>query len=120
METQFTDMPTAGIFDEKLLRHIFGNLLSNAIKYSPQGGTVSFRVFPQEQHMVFEVAGQGIGIPADEIPHLFEPFHRASNVGDIQGTGLGLAIVKNAVDLHKGSIQVSSSAQHGTCFSISI
>lgn len=120
METHFTDMPAAGLFDEKLLRHIFGNLLSNAIKYSPQGGTVSFRVFPQDQHMVFEVADQGIGIPAEEIPHLFEPFHRASNVGDIQGTGLGLAIVKNAVDLHKGSIQVSSSAQHGTCFSIRI
>ena len=120
METQFTDMPKAGLFDEKLLRHIFGNLLSNAIKYSPQGGTVCFQVAPLDGRMAFAVSDQGIGIPADEIPHLFEPFHRASNVGEIQGTGLGLAIVKNAVDLHGGTIELTSAPDQGTCFSILI
>lgn len=120
LETEFTDVPASGLFDEKLLRHMFGNLLSNAIKYSPQGGQVWFRVARVATQYVFEVSDQGIGIPPEEIPHLFESFHRASNVGDIQGTGLGLAIVKNAVDLHGGDISVTSAPGQGTCFTIRI
>jgi signal transduction histidine kinase len=67
---------------------------------------------------VFEVSDQGIGIPHDEIEDLFESFHRASNVGDIQGTGLGLAIVKQAVELHGGTVQVHSAVGHGTRFTV--
>ena len=114
------EAPHVGLFDEKLLRHIFGNLLSNAIKYSPQGGKVAFRVFSSEGGVAFEVADQGIGIPAEELPHLFEWFHRASNVGEIQGTGLGLAIVKNSVDLHGGRIEVASTVGQGTRFTVTI
>jgi signal transduction histidine kinase len=69
-----------GLYDEKLLRHIFGNLLSNAIKYSPQGGQVRSTCGGGGE-LVFEVADQGIGIPAGRGGHLFESFHRASNVG---------------------------------------
>ena len=105
-----------GRFDEKLLRHIFGNLLSNAIKYSPEGTGVAFRVRRDGAEMVFEVADRGIGIPADEVPHLFESFHRASNVGAIQGTGLGLAIVKNAVERHGGRIELRTRVGEGTTF----
>jgi PAS domain S-box-containing protein len=108
-----------GSYDEKLLRHIFGNLLSNAIKYSPSGGIVAFRVERSDAgDTVFEVSDQGIGIPADEVPHLFESFHRASNVGAIPGTGLGLAIVKNAVQRHGGTIDVSSVEGQGTTFTV--
>lgn len=107
-----------GLYDEKLLRHIFGNLLSNAIKYSPGGGKVRFEVQREDGQMVFTVVDEGIGIPADEIPHLFESFHRASNVGTIQGTGLGLAIVKNAVQAHGGTITVTSVAGEGTTFTV--
>lgn len=107
-----------GLYDEKLLRHIFGNLLSNAIKYSPAGGEVRFEVKREEKETVFRVADQGIGIPPEEVPHLFESFHRASNVGDIQGTGLGLAIVKNAVDMHGGRISVDSRLGAGTAFTV--
>lgn len=105
-----------GLYDEKLLRHIFSNLLSNAVKYSPLGGLVRFTVSIDQGMTVMEVADEGIGIPEDELPHLFESFHRASNVGTIQGTGLGLAIVRNAVDIHRGSIDVHSSAGSGTTF----
>jgi len=108
----------AGLYDEKLLRHMFSNLLSNAVKYSPQGGQVLFRVSADAGAAVFEVSDQGIGIPEDELGHLFETFHRASNVGSIAGTGLGLAIVKNAVTVHGGSIDVRSSAASGTCFTV--
>ncbi len=110
-----------GLHDEKLLRHILGNLLSNAVKYSPLGGVVLCRVFLADRQLVLEVSDNGIGIPADEITHLFESFHRASNVGAIPGTGLGLAIVKNAVDLYGGTIEVSSlvgPAGSGTCFTV--
>ena len=64
------------------------------------------------------VNDQGIGIPSDELPHLFSSFHRASNVGEIKGTGLGLAIVKQAVELHGGYIAVQSQAGSGSCFTV--
>ena len=108
----------AGLYDEKLLRHIFGNLLSNALKYSPQGGEVRFAIRSEEGETVFTVADRGIGIPSDEIAHLFESFHRASNVGNIPGTGLGLAIVKNAVEVHGGTIAVESRLGAGTTFTV--
>ncbi|SDN29253.1 ATP-binding protein [Polaromonas sp. JS666] len=117
---EFEAWPATGLFDEKLLRHIFGNLLSNAIKYSQQGGKILFRVSSSEGRVAFEVSDQGIGIPAEELPHLFEWFHRASNVGEIQGTGLGLAIVKNSVDLHGGRIEVASVVGQGTRFTVTI
>jgi PAS domain S-box-containing protein len=120
---EFDGPHVTGLFDEKLLRHIFGNLLSNAIKYSPRGGQVRFCVSQVDDvqasgTVTLAVIDQGIGIPPDELSHLFEPFHRASNVGDIQGTGLGLAIVKNAVELHGGSLHVNSSAGQGSCFTV--
>jgi PAS domain S-box-containing protein len=107
-----------GLYDEKLLRHIFGNLLSNALKYSPAGGEVALSVRREEGETVFEVRDQGIGIPPEEVGHLFESFHRASNVGAIPGTGLGLAIVKNAVEVHGGRIEVASELGRGTCFTV--
>jgi PAS domain S-box-containing protein len=110
----------AGHYDDRLLRHIFSNLLSNALKYSPGGGRIRFKVWREDSSMVFEVADQGIGIPADEIPHLFGSFHRASNVGAIQGTGLGLAIARNAVERHGGAIEVASELGAGTVFKVSL
>ena len=107
-----------GSYDEKLLRHIVGNLLSNAIKYSPKGGTVRFGVALDGSDTVLTVADEGIGIPPDEIAHLYESFHRGSNVGDIPGTGLGLAIVKTAVDKHGGRIDIQSAPGQGTCFTV--
>ena len=109
-----------GRYDEKLLRHIFSNLLSNALKYSPGGGEVRFNVRREDSATIFEVADQGIVIPAEESGDLFESFHRASNVGAIQGTGLGLAIVKNAVDRHGGRIEVQSKVGEGTTFRVSL
>ncbi len=118
LRLEYSAAPGLALYDEKLLRHIFGNLLSNAVKYSPLGGLVLFKVREDDSMTVMEVADEGIGIPEEELPHLFESFHRASNVGTIQGTGLGLAIVRNAVDIHGGTIAVQSSAGNGTCFTV--
>ncbi|HSI53217.1 MAG: 7TM diverse intracellular signaling domain-containing protein [Ramlibacter sp.] len=116
--TEFGEGVGEGRYDEKLLRHIFSNLLSNALKYSPGGGKVGFKVRREGDATVFQVADQGIGIPPEEVSHLFESFHRASNVGAIQGTGLGLAIVKNAVEMHGGAIEVDSRLGEGTTFTV--
>lgn len=118
--TRFAPLVSTGLFDATLLRHIFGNLLSNAIKYSPPGGEVVFTISDRAGRIVFDVEDQGIGIPAEEMSHLFESFHRASNVGEIPGTGLGLAIVKTAVELHGGSIDVKSDPGRHTCFSVTL
>jgi signal transduction histidine kinase len=108
------------LLDEKLLRHIFGNLLSNAIKYSPSGSTVHFKLTGLNHRAIFQVQDQGIGIPLEDQPRLFESFHRASNVGTIQGTGLGLAIVKQCVELQRGQISVESVLGKGTTFTITL
>ncbi len=108
------------LIDEKLMRHILGNLLSNAIKYSPQGGTVRFAAACRGTDLVFNVTDQGIGMPKEDLPRLFESFFRASNVGNIVGTGLGLAIVKHSVTLHGGRISVDSTLGVGTSFEVVI
>jgi PAS domain S-box-containing protein len=104
--------------DEKLLRHILTNLLSNAVKYSPSGSTVSLQLTERDSDTLIEVVDQGIGIPLEDQVHLFESFHRASNVGTRQGTGLGLVIVKKAVELHGGTISIESKQDVGTKISV--
>ncbi|MBW4574788.1 MAG: response regulator [Aphanothece sp. CMT-3BRIN-NPC111] len=106
--------------DEKLLRHILNNLLSNAIKYSPKGSTIYFKLACEEGKAIFYIQDQGIGIPPEDIPRLFENFHRSQNVGTIPGTGLGLAIVKNSVDIHGGRITVCSAVGMGTTFKVEL
>ena len=108
--------------DRKTLRRVFTNLLSNAVKYSPEGGQVLFRLNADYQNSLvqIQVEDSGIGIPQDDIPRLFEPFHRAINVGKLPGTGLGLAIVKQIIDLHHGQIDIESVPNQGTMFTITL
>lgn len=114
---QSLDLPS---FDEKLLRQIVSNLLSNAIKYSPAGSQLDFVLNCQNGEVIFQIQDQGIGIPPEDQLHLFEPFHRATNVGNISGTGLGLAIVKKCVDLHRGKIAVNTEVGVGTKFTVTL
>ncbi len=108
----------AWLLDEGLLRHVVGNLVGNAFKYSPEGGSVEVSVAEEDGWLDIRVRDQGIGIPAADLPRLFDTFHRASNVGTISGTGLGLAIVKRAAELHGGRVAVESVAGEGACFSV--
>lgn len=106
--------------DKKLLRHILSNLLSNAVKYSLAHQPIDFSLTVSATNLIFAIADRGIGIPPEDQVHLFDPFHRAGNVGTISGTGLGLSIVKKAVDLHSGTIDVKSAVGQGSQFTVSL
>lgn len=107
------------LVDSQLVRHILVNLLSNALKYSPPDSEVECRAHAgAEGDLVFHVKDRGIGIPAEDLPRLFETFHRGANVGSIQGTGIGLHIVNECVALHRGRIEVDSEIGRGTVFQV--
>jgi len=106
--------------DKKLLRQILSNLLSNAIKYSPDSSNIQIDLSIQDKSVVFLIQDEGIGISPQEQQHLFEPFYRASNVGNVPGTGLGLVIVKKCVELHQGRITIASQVGFGTTFRVEL
>jgi len=106
--------------DKKLLRYILLNLLSNSIKYSPSTLAIKFEVNFFDKFIQFVIEDKGIGIPESDQSKLFEPFHRAENIGNISGTGLGLSIVSKSVELHKGTIKFSSQENRGTKFVIQL
>ncbi|MBU1101600.1 MAG: PAS domain S-box protein [Bacteroidetes bacterium] len=107
-------------FDTKLLRQIIMNLASNAVKYSPKNSEVKVIVQEENENILLHVIDSGIGIPAKDQPHLFEPFHRAENIGNVSGTGLGLSIVMKAVELHKGVITFASELGKGSEFIVKL
>ncbi len=109
-----------GLVDKHLLWHVLTNLFSNAIKYSPEGGQILLELVSTNTEISFKIKDSGVGIPAEDLPYLFEPFTRASNSDNIQGTGLGLTIVKRCVDLHDGHIEVHSKLGVGSTSSITI
>jgi PAS domain S-box-containing protein len=112
-------LPTPQL-DKKLMRQLVSNLVSNAIKYSPHDKDITVNLEYTAKTLVFRVHDSGIGIPADDLKHLFEPFHRGANVGSIHGTGLGLVIAKESVELHGGTITVESQIGIGTTFTVHI
>jgi signal transduction histidine kinase len=121
--------------DPNLMRSVITNLLSNAVKYSAAGSEIKVWVgspierpstsslsssLQTSSQAVIEIQDQGIGIPKDDQPKLFELFHRASNVNTIRGTGLGLAIVKQCVLKHKGEVKFKSQQDAGSTFTVFI
>lgn len=102
--------------DARLFRLVLVNLIQNALKYSPNGGTVLVEVRYDESGTTLIVQDEGMGIPEKDMGYLFEPFFRASNVLQLSGSGLGLSIVKQIVELHQGTINVSSTLDVGTRF----
>src|SRR5581483_11511527 len=93
-------LPMVG--DAKLLFQVFSNLVGNAIKYSPRGADVETAARRSAHDITVTVADRGMGIPASNLPHLFERYFRGSNVSGIVGTGIGLYLVKVVVELHGG------------------
>ncbi len=100
------------------LQRMATNLIENSIKFTPVGGRIDIRCRAEAGQLILEVADNGLGIPLDDQPHVFDKFYRGSNVSEAtQGTGLGLSIVKSIVEKHLGRVWLESSPS-GTTFTI--
>ncbi len=108
--------------DGDQMRQVAVNILDNAIKYTPVGGKIDLTWKLVDDFMQIEVADNGIGIPEDDLPQIFEKFFRADQPAGRQerGTGLGLAIVRGIVEAHKGKIAVHSKVGKGTTVQVQI
>jgi signal transduction histidine kinase len=98
---------------------VLSNLVGNALKFTPEGGTVTVEVVPDAHFVRFSVRDTGPGIPAEALPHLFEPFWQVEGTGK-KGTGLGLTISRGLVLAHGGSLEVESEEGQGSTFSFTL
>ncbi|MEG4217130.1 PAS domain-containing protein [Microcoleus sp. Pol14C6] len=114
-------LPEAIYVDREMWEKIVLNLLSNAFKFT-LAGTISVRLQWAENCVELLVADTGVGIPSEELPHLFERFHRIKNSQgrSFEGSGIGLSLVQELVKLHGGAIDVSSTFGQGSCFRVTI
>ncbi len=106
--------------DKARLKQVIVNLLDNAIKYTPSQGSVQLCVRESNGEVYLEVADNGMGIPVQALPHVFERFYRVdpARSGDSGGAGLGLSIVKSICTAHGATVEVQSNPRTGSCFSI--
>lgn len=104
--------------DPRLIKHVLKNLLDNAARFSPAQTTVRVQAALMGDSLQVAVADSGIGIPAEDQPHIFETFYRGHNARNVGGAGLGLKIVAECVALHRGSITVDSEEGHGATFTL--
>ena len=105
--------------NENLLKLIVVNLLDNACKFSG-GKTVTAELNYNEDHLHFRVTDKGIGISAEDLPHVFEPFFRARNAQTISGHGIGLSLISKIVKIHQGNITVNSVENQGTTVEVTL
>jgi signal transduction histidine kinase len=117
LDVQVKGKPRKVPLDISMLQHAVTNLISNAFKFSKERNP-EMTIKYQESGASILIRDHGIGIPKEEISNLFQPFHRANNATEISGSGLGLAIAKDYIELNKGSINVESKLNQGTCFTI--
>jgi two-component system phosphate regulon sensor histidine kinase PhoR len=108
--------------DETRLQELIYNLLDNAVKYSRPGGTVFLRAEAADDAVRLSVRDEGIGIPQEDLPRIFERFYRAdkSRASQQPGTGLGLSIVKHIVQLHGGRVEANSQLGQGTTITVAL
>jgi len=114
--------PVTAEVDETKLSLAISNLVENAIKYNKENGWVRVSLNADHKNFYLEVTDSGMGIPQEEIDHIFERFYRVdkSHSREIGGNGLGLAITRSAIVMHKGAIKVHSSVGEGTTFTIRV
>ena len=104
------------------LHQALSNLVSNAIKYTPAEGLITLSVKPEAKKVTVDVQDTGCGIPASDLPFIFDRFYRVNNDehAGIEGNGLGLAIVKSIAEQHGGDVSVESEQGEGTCFTFTL
>lgn len=124
LNLNFPERPIMAYFDAEKLEKIVYNLLSNAFKFTPEGGEITVAVGNGSSSgsgsLEFLVGDSGIGIPPEQIEHIFDRFYRASDAltGEQGGTGIGLALAKEFVELHHGKIRVESDVGKGSTFTV--
>lgn len=124
LRCQLSEPGPEAVLDPNRIMQVLNNLVSNSIHYTPAGGEVVVSVSEERENgrawAVVTVVDSGIGIPQEEMPHIFERFFRGERARllDVPGTGLGLAIAKEIVELHGGRMTVESHADTGSTFAI--
>lgn len=116
------DFPITVFGNKDYLKKLFSNILSNAIFYGKKNGTVTIFTTATDSMVNIIITDNGIGIPSEDLPKIFDRFYRTETAREVnrEGTGLGLAISKWIVDVHKGEIQVSSTLNKGTTVTITL
>jgi signal transduction histidine kinase len=116
------DPGLVGRYDPQRMRQLIENLLDNAVLYSPDGGTVQISLRRQGADALLTVSDEGIGIPGEDLPRIFERFFRGSNVDDrhYAGMGLSLFICRAIVEQHGGRIRATSKLGEGTSFHVTL
>ena len=114
--------PVVGVYDRRRVEQLLQNLVENARKYSPERTPITIKVWQENGEAQISVEDSGIGIPAADLPHIFERFSRASNVDDrrFHGMGLGLYICRGIVEEHGGRIWVESEVGKGSTFHVAL
>jgi len=117
-----TEEQLVGSFDNHRMEQVVINIISNAIKYTPENGHVDIQVIKRDDFAVLRVKDSGIGIPAEDLAHIFDRFYRVdkARTRNMGGTGLGLSIAKEIVNGHDGTIEIESEFGKGTVVIISI
>jgi signal transduction histidine kinase len=105
-----------------LLQTVWENLLTNAIKYSEPGSSIEIQVTSTPEYMMLNIQDEGVGMSPVEVKHAFDRFYRAdqARTGSLKGSGLGLAIVKEIIELHKGTVEITSTPDIGTTVQVKI
>ena len=107
--------------DEDAVRQVCINLIENAVKYSDNNTLITVLLFSENKMTVFQVKDEGMGIPEEEIPKIFDKFYRVYRPGkQIKGTGLGLSLVKEIIDAHNGAIEIKRRKKEGTVFTVKL
>jgi len=108
------------VADQNRIRQVLGNLIDNAVKYTPPQGRVTVRAQREKEGIILSVKDTGVGIPSEEIPHIWNRLHRGDKSRSQPGLGLGLSLVKAIVNAHKGHTEVQSAPGEGSIFRITL
>ena len=118
------DLPAENIMvkgNEMQIKQVLANLLENSLKFTPENGSILLTLRRVEDHALLAIRDTGIGISPDDLPHMFERFHRGRNASEYAGNGLGLAIVKAIVESHGGSVEAQSAGLgEGSTFALKL
>jgi signal transduction histidine kinase len=112
--------PVLAQVDGVRLEMALSNLIENAVKFTLSGGAVTVSLRRTERAIELSVSDTGLGIPVEDLPHVFDRFYRGQNVDAVQGNGLGLAIVQSIAQAHGGQVRATSKLGQGSTFTIEL